>query len=254
MSIYVYTEQLTDTCSKLIKQLDAKLIRKFDGMYFLHKNKPISFGPTDVVICWGKHVPQVDVPILNANLKYHTQLSVNLHKAQRLDFESHNVVGLIPRLNFKAGNHATAVEELANNGPVKNRSVPCKELVGYWHSWYNGFLEDYKIHMFFGKVVFAELRKKNGTRVVVTELPEHLQTIARMQLKHLGLAFGVVTLNTMAENVVCVRKIITAPTLSDEVIAIYAAHIKVWADKNISKQQNIKELASFLGESANVGS
>src|SRR3990167_8056375 len=65
-NIYVYSEAPNRGARSLAQALGATRLRKFDGMDFWMKKQRIEVNPNDVIICWGKPLPQLDgVRMLN---------------------------------------------------------------------------------------------------------------------------------------------------------------------------------------------
>lgn len=79
MALYVYAPVLNDDAAQLLEALDAKRLRRFDGMRFVNKGMPILFDEKeDTIVCWGAHVPPIGkLRIFNKSLEFANRLILN---------------------------------------------------------------------------------------------------------------------------------------------------------------------------------
>lgn len=67
MGVYIYCPRKSQGALELVQGLGAKRLRRFDGVSFWQKHRPIELAENDIVVCWGASLPEMDgVRILNA--------------------------------------------------------------------------------------------------------------------------------------------------------------------------------------------
>ena len=217
MSLYIYAPQLQQGTQALIDMLQAKGLRKHDGMHFLYKGTPIEFSNTDAIVCWGAHVPApAKVPCLNANLKYTNLLSLNVRGMSALS--SLGYTCLVPQMLSKSDYANSHYQEWPKQ-QTRTGYISIPELEGYGTAYYK-FNERYEILLFEEQVL-------NG----VKDGPAW--AVAVKSLKHLGLNFARFYMG-LVNGTPVIYKILSAPALSDEEVKLFAKHIAEWA-KNVGE-------------------
>lgn len=224
--LYFYTPTITEGCLDLAKTLDAKRLYKFDGMQFLRHGRPVEFTPDDVIVCWGKHVPTIpNIVVLNNNLNYPSQLAIN-KRLYALD----NIGSRLQFIHY--GNNRMYAADMVNKqkGNYKNESgmVPSKEFEGYGTRYYN-IKTEYSLHVFKDKIIYGtQTARVFGVATATKISSANAKVVASAQnvLQVLGLDFGKVTICTGENGVPVVRKVITAPELTPELVTIYANNFR----------------------------
>lgn len=237
--VYLYDPARTQTGLALTEKLNGKLLRFHDGMSFVKKGKPIQFYRDDIIICWGRHVPKVPGTVTyNANLAYIDALRVNkgisnvvtnLFNSQLGEW--HGKIGgpqIIKYISESA--YKKDLERLSVNDFRNMQMLPLKEFPGYSNGrilTLDGF---YKLHVFSGKLIHAEkrvaLKKPNESGKTYTyekvdnPLPTFMSPLVRV-LGDLTVDFGMVSVGTYKQTFY-IRKILTAPELTPELVKIYA--------------------------------
>lgn len=261
--IYIYDPLQSTTGLALVAAVKGKLLRFHDGLNFVSKGKPISFQKDDLIICWGRHVPQVaGVSMLNSNLEHVTQLQVNRHLINVV----HNIVAtpmqkegiftkspLVATRLLRYPNITIYHDDLLTlrDGNLGKLTYgPYKEFPGWGSERVYSFSDSYKLYLFNGKCVYSEkwlaVKRRNRTdklyvyEPVAAVLPELAEPFKKIMLG-LKLDFGVITVGVYKNNII-IRKVITAPELSTDTIQMYADLFKGYA-KGIDDVQ--KELGSI---------
>jgi hypothetical protein len=213
MSLYIYAPVLQPGTKELIELLQAKRLRKHDGMHFLHKGTPIDFSPVDVIVCWGSHVPAPNkVNGLNCSLSYNSLLGLNVRGLAELNKLGYVV--LIPsplrQEDYQAG---LCKGDWPSRAP-KSGYVSLPEFEGYGTNYYKFEVRD-DVAVFRGEVL-------NQVQSIL------LRDVAIGAAKHLGLDFGVFSCG-LVNGTPVLYKIQTAPALDDKGLKLFSKRIAAWA-------------------------
>ena len=241
--IYVYAPTASEGCLNLIKSLDAIRLRKFDGMQFLQKGRPVTFISDDTVICWGVHVPKLrDATVLNSSLAYPNQFEIN-SRMYRIE----NIGPVLRLIQYTSQTHYTNDMSNKARGLLKNESgmVPSTEFVGYGMP-YTAVRTEYSLHVFKDSVIHGT----QTTRVLgqpsvsnVSKAPAKVVTAALNAVKVIGLDFAKVTVATLDNNLIAIRKILTAPSLdAPELVDAYTKSFKSLLATKQQIEQEIKNI------------
>lgn len=249
MALYLYAPILTDSVLELTKALGAKRLKKFDGMGFWKEGKRFPLAEGDVLICWGKPIPELDgVRVLNSGSP-----ATKLQDLRALS----NIGVRIPqvRTSFYPGYLQRLVKSKSGNDLLE--SFSCAP------DYYTGqiaFSEEYVIHSFEGRSIRSgkkvmkpgllladtpERWKENPARYahpwVRTDLGgwmvEHdgfkstmqMRKQAAFSVKSLELRFGAVTMGSRLEDGQLVTLgIDRAPFIEGVTINSYVRSIQRW--------------------------
>lgn len=239
MSLYVYAPKLYPGTRELIEKLQAKRLLMHDGMRFLNRGVPIDFKSSDVIICWGQHVPPVDgVTMLNASFQYTDQISINTRLGKILKTTGLAAFDLMPMLEKEYVAELQRYQAFKNGSSKKkkysplNGMVPFKEFYGYGSRTYT-FSKITKLTMFGGEAL--------------TNAESKDVSVAQTTMKALGLDFAVLTFGMVGEIYVLI-KVITAPELDKNGVDLYAKHISEKANSVVGQSQMLEEMRKMLEE------
>jgi hypothetical protein len=192
-------------------------------MNFRKLGKIVTFTPGDTIVNWGAHVPPIEgVNVLNSNVIYGSQLSVNTNRVSQ--YMRNIGIIVIPVEQFgDLGNYYKCLQTVSEGGAIKNGElVAYKEFEGYGTRCYR-FTKQYKVHIF-----------NNEAILVGTNIPGKVILAAVEYAKLLKLDFAVINVGTV-DNSIIIRKVITGPELDSEHTLLYSKYIRNWMD--VSKMQ-----------------
>ena len=217
--IYVFSPTRSDTVKALLSKLHAHRLVRFDGLSFLYKGRPVEFNKRDVVICWGVKVPQMLEPrIVNANTVYLDDIALNKN-LRHVVVPGSGVAYLQVGRYTASGEYDKQLEHLREKGITAYGSgnyVPCSHLYGYYYPWFR-YEKAHKISVVNGKVISAEQHTYNVKQYTLNQNPdEGITANAIAMIKNLGLDFGVVYFLEGKRKELFLKKVITAPTLTQE--------------------------------------
>lgn len=225
MQIYLYAQKDTEGLIGLLSELGAIRLRRFDGMRFWRQGKPLQFNKGDVLIGWGYMPPKLEgVQVINPFTKYVNDSALNIGKQIPIE-KSVGVpcAAMEPYVNQHS--YQKALKQFQEQGFEKfaktaNELIPVKEANGMFTYLIQAAEKHIKVHVIGGQVVRVAVAGNDGKYKGV---PSHgIQDYAVQIVNALGLQFGVVTfLSTKNNRQTYVRKIVTAPKLSDEDIRAY---------------------------------
>lgn len=241
MPIYIYDPARTETGSALISLTGATPLRRYDGYRFWKAGKPVEFQKTDLIVCWGQHVPAIpDVSMLNSNLNFRNQLELNKNfgaQPGRAFLPGFLTLSACKYRDY-GGSWADSLRRL-KTGQLTDL-VAIKEFPEYGTRAVN-FESQYKVHVFQGKIIRAgtrvELRTGKSKTLpgdgvwykhdYATALPEQIATGAQLTAKFLNFDFLLLNLGLYRGNIT-IRKLLSAPTLTAEETGTYAKYITGW--------------------------
>src|SRR4051812_36139482 len=149
MALYIYAPRLSEASTLLATELDAKILRKFDGMDFWKKGKRFTIADGDIVVCWGRPLPEFEgVRVLNggdpstrpADYSTLTNYGITCIPYKKSQYPGYNY----PRSHKSHGGEDMIV-------PPSNPD--------YWTSKCN-LTNEYRVHMFEGRAI------RTGEKVV----------------------------------------------------------------------------------------
>ena len=217
--IYVFSPTRSDTVKLLLSKLHAHRLVRFDGLSFLYKGRPVEFNKRDVVICWGVKVPQVMEPhIINAHTVYLDDIALNKNLR-------HVVVPGTGVAYMQIGHYSSSTEYDKALGILREKGisaygsgdyVPCSHLYGFYSPWFR-YEKAHKVSVVNGKVISAEQHTYNVKQYTLNQNPDSVITENALGIiKNLKLDFGVVYFLEAKRKDLFLRKVITAPTLTQE--------------------------------------
>jgi hypothetical protein len=212
VSLFIYAPTLQTGTRELINTLEARRLVKHDGMRFLHKGKPLDFGPKDAIVCFGSHVPAIpNVATLNASYEY-----PNMQVIHTKGFSKIHALGnyVFMPVRLSSDTYARYMKSMPENTwwPAKQTQphIPIPEVEGYASEYYR--FTPAKVFVF------------KGTATGATK--EAQQTALEITNKF-GLDFAMVYLGLSSSSPYLLR-FITGPALNVEEIKVVADHILTW--------------------------
>lgn len=238
---YIYAPNRTETVKALLSEFGAIRLPRFDGMNFRKLGKIVTFTPGDTIINWGAHVPPIEgVNVLNSNIIYGSQLSVNTNRVSHY-MRNIGIIVISVEQFADLGNYYKCLQTVSEGGAIKNGElVAYKEFEGYGTRCYR-FTKQYKLHVFNNEAILVGTKEtvKNADKryrynYENKDIPGKVILAAVEYAKLLKLDFAVINVGTV-DNSVIIRKVITGPELDSEHTLLYSKYIRNWMD--VSKMQ-----------------
>jgi hypothetical protein len=233
MGIYFYAPELYPGTRELIAELGARRLRKHDGMHFLNKGVPIEFNNTDVIICWGSHVPPMEnATVLNSNYSYTSQFQANLRMNTIPAFGSYAITPIVHMPNYQRILAQLNANNWALHKSVEGGYVPSKNFPGYGTHFYS-FGPTNKVTVFnqqiLGDVAFDA----------------EVTFAAKNTIAQLGLVFGTVYVNRLGTMCV-VRKLLTAPKFDAVTMKDFVKSVNNWITDKLHKNKELVVMEQLL--------
>lgn len=267
MSLYIYCPSPSQSADELIAGLEAKRLRKFDGMDFWRFGKRFKLEAGDILVCWGKPVPDIEgVRILNGGNPANRLQEMNLFVSAGL--------GTLP---YRKGTHPSyTLRRTLKKSSGREFLVPPSDAV--YSTCRVNFAGEYRIHSFDGRSIRAgekvlrtgyELAPSEEAWLENSKSPEpkllahpwiklfefgwklqydgfmsnqRLRKVAASAVKVLDLTFGAVDVAYKAdEDRYYLIKVTRAPILDETSIKSYIRAIQRWVreEKPETDEENV---------------
>lgn len=249
MNLYVYCPRMSNGALELVKALNARRLRRFDGANFWNKRRPTEVQPGDVIICWGTSVPELDgVRVLNG-------LDDRINKLKEIGKFLDAGVPTVQVYTEVAKPRPELLPRIANHTGGKDLLVT-PDVPDYYVIKEN-FISEYRIHSFAGRSIRAGIKipREGFTPVTLAEWKmganllhpwvrsydggwkvnydgfqstTQLRKLAHMAVKALGLTFGAVDIGQVQGGGFKVLEVNSAPGIEGNSIASYVRAINKW--------------------------
>lgn len=260
MATYVYCPRGSDGAFALVKALPATRLRKFDGLNFWDKAKPIKPEPGSAIICWGCMLPNLDgFKVLNSQQhkwvdKY--QQAVALQQADIPTIATIPVGHYSAARMIEAGYIKRTKDHTGGLDLLNPNTTP-----EFWVKKQN-FKAEYRIHSFNGRSIRAgqkvpiegftpveERRWKanagllhpwvrswdGGWKVSYNNFKSTapMRALAAKAVKALGLTFGAVDIAEDQSGQLWVLEVNSAPGIEGNTIEAYKKAIERWISQPV---------------------
>ncbi len=259
--VYVFCPRKSTGALELVRILNAKRLRNFDGRFFWDKRTRRKIVPVegDTIICWGAQIPELDgVRVLNA-------LANPVNKLRELEIlNEHGVATITTSLrNSSSPKYGIKLvpRSVYHTGGLDLLGLD-KRRTDYWVK-VEDFVKEFRIHSFGQKSIRAGLKvPRDGFNPVpagevwtpnkgwyhpwvrsfdggwrikydgfqTKDLPngKTLRNLAHAAVKALGLTFGAVDIGQRADGSLLVLEVNTAPGIEGGSLQAYAKSIERW--------------------------
>jgi hypothetical protein len=253
--LYIYCPRKSEGAQELAKALDARRLRKFDGIDFWDKKRRVQLKDGDQVICWGSALPELEgIKVLNG-------LDKPVSKINELSTLSKAGV---PTIEF----YAVVPQHLRNNKMLlprvdqhqSGRDLVVRPRFPDFYTLKETFVTEYRIHSFAGKSIRAGIKVvrdgftlaqtveewtpngnlahpwirsyDTGWRVRYDEFKSNakLRKLAHMAVKALHLTFAAVDIAEKSDGTLRVLECNRAPGVEGNSVQSYVRAIRKWMD------------------------
>lgn len=261
MNRFVFCPRKSTGALELVKALNGKRLRDFDGKSFWDKKakRKVRLSEGDILICWGAQVPEIDgVKVLNANPN-----PVNKRKEIEILVE-HGVPTVAIAQTNKSNPKVNSVympRSMYHSGGLDLLGID-KRRVDYWVKR-ESLTNEYRVHSFDQKSIRAGIKVPRDGFVAVPDgkiwLPnkgwyhpwirsfdggwrikydgfqtkgmpngKELRNLAHQAVKSLGLTFGAVDIGQRDNGQLIVLEVNTAPGIEGGSLQAYVKTIEKW--------------------------
>jgi len=234
--LYVYCEKPSLSVVELVKALEGKRLKQFDGMDFWDKGKRVKLEEGDIIVCWGSHVPEIEgMRVLNgrgvrldAKLVWRILTDWTIPCSRRYEKNPRD-----SRFLGRTNGHK-------NGGDLLE--PPAQP--DYWEERLN-LIHEYRVHSFDKRSIRAGIKRPREGFVGVHpwirtwdcgwkvdygefESTKELRGLAHKVVGVLGLTFGAVDVGELANGSRIVLGVETGPILTEVTEGPYVKAIAKW--------------------------
>lgn len=259
MGLYVYCPRKSTGAFELARALDAKRLRKFDGLSFWDKTTRFDPEEGSTIVCWGTALPPID------GLRVLNSMEIQLDKYQQ--WVKLSRVVLSPRMSKPDSYRGERYYRESGYVPRSSYHTGGLDLLGMgktvradYYTFKENFTNEYRIHSFNGRSIRAGQKvpregftpvseadwKPNsnllhpwvrsydgGWKISYNEFSSTplMREIAHKAVKTLGLTFGAVDLAQRPNGDLVVLEVNTAPGIEGNTLNVYARAVKRWVER-----------------------
>lgn len=250
MSLYVYCPRKSNGALELVTALEAKRLRRFDGMDFWDRRKRFELEEGDAIVCWGAPLPELDgVRVLNCIDKT-VDKSMELALIQNAGIPTIRTYQKVPKGTDPTGLIPRVIHHSGGADLLHTPKYPDYYVVK------ENFVKEYRIHSFEGRSIRAgEKILRDGFDLAPSEAAwklgmahpwirsfdagwrvnydgfkstAKLRRIAHTAVKALGLTFGAVDLGETPQGIIKVLEVNRAPGIENNTVQSYVRAINRW--------------------------
>lgn len=261
MSLYIYCPRLSTGALELVRGLDARRLRDFDGRRFWNKKAKFLLKEGDSVICWGASLPEMEgVKVLN---------SVEKAISKREELRVLNKAG-IPTV--RVFSEAVGIRRPAGVIGRKSNHIGGTDLIHSpahpdYYVYREQLTQEFRIHSFDGRSIRAGVKVPRDGFIPVAEdrwrqnagqvhpwirsfdagwrvnydqfrSDAKMRKLAHRAVSALGLTFGAVDLGMRSDGVLIVLEVNRAPGIEGGTIAAYIRAIQRWLSDEKGKNND----------------